>query len=44
MKLDNGVELDQRLWELYVNECLQTKTKPTIKDFTVWLQENEYAA
>lgn len=28
-------------WELYLTECKATNTKPSLKDYDVWVQELE---
>lgn len=31
---------DERLFELYQEECHRTHTKATIHDYLIWLEEN----
>jgi len=30
----------QRLYELYLVDCEASKLTPSVRDFTIWLQEN----
>ena len=32
--------LDEGLWELYLTNCERDNTKPKIKDYVQWLEEN----
>lgn len=36
------VDLDYRLWELYLNDCQQKHLTPSPQDYMVWLQEEGY--
>lgn len=31
-----------RLWELYLQDATTKKLRPTVKDFTIWLEEEGY--
>lgn len=33
---------NENFWDLYVAECDRTKTRPTISDFVLWLEEKGY--
>lgn len=35
-------DIDERLYELYVEDCRQSKLTPTVRDFMVWCQQNDY--
>lgn len=37
-------ETEQRLWELYTVECQQVDVKPSVQDYLIWKEENDYAA
>lgn len=34
-------EIDERLYEMYVQECRTTATKPSLSDYSVWLSEQD---
>lgn len=40
--MDENEWINERMWGLYVAECDRTKTRPSPKDFLVWLDDNDY--
>lgn len=34
-------EIDERLYEMYVQECRATGTRPSLSDYDVWLQDQD---
>jgi hypothetical protein len=43
----NIYDVDERLWDEYLMECRAAKEggidiTPSLKDFSIWLQENDY--
>jgi hypothetical protein len=41
MVIDNIEDL-QRLYDMYIIDCLNKSIKRSIKDFILWLEEEEY--
>lgn len=37
-----GTEVDERLWELYLMDCRAHASHPSIKDYLVWLEDQDY--
>lgn len=37
-----GPEVDERLYELYLQDCRAKELTPSVRDFVVWAQEEEY--
>lgn len=35
-------DIDERLWEMYVMDCRATELTPSIKDFLVWCEDQDY--
>lgn len=36
------IDTTEQLFDLFVAECDRTKSKPSISDFSVWLEDNGY--
>lgn len=37
-----AVDIDERLYGYYLQECRATNTKPSLSDFVLWAQEADY--
>lgn len=35
-------DIDEQLWGLYVNDCRQHDARPSIRDYLIWCDENDY--
>lgn len=35
-------DIDEGLYQLYINSCQQSDVTPSIKDFLVWCDEQDY--
>jgi hypothetical protein len=41
LETDDGPQvLNYRLWELYLMDCEQHQTHPSIKDYLLWIEES----
>lgn len=36
------VDLDENLWQLYLNDCQMKGLHPSVRDFQIWKQEEDY--
>lgn len=39
---DTRYDLDYKLWDYYLQECRAAQSTPTLSDFDVWKQDQDY--
>lgn len=35
-------DIDEYLWQLYLNDCEQQHLQPSLKDYLIWCEEQDY--
>jgi len=39
--MSDTIDIDEKLWEYYLSACRIDETRPSIKDFYVWISDQD---